>query len=63
MSAGDRPTRRQRRFTRALTFLGLGIAALLPLGALVVAAEADSPAVGAVGIVLLAVLLALVGRR
>ncbi|WP_254838002.1 hypothetical protein [Natronomonas marina] len=54
------PDERRRRVTRLITLSGLAVAALVPLTALVVAVETDSPALGAVGIVLLAVLFVLV---
>jgi hypothetical protein len=52
----------RRRFTRVLSFLGLAVAAVVPLAAIAVAVETDTPALGAVGLVLLAVLAVLVGR-
>jgi len=52
----------RRRVTRLLSFLGLAVAALVPLTVVAVAVETDAPALGAVGLVLLAVLSVLVRR-
>ena len=53
----------RRQITRGLTFLGLAVAVLGPFGLVVVGIENEAPAVGAVGVVLVAVVVALVVRR
>ena len=53
----------RRQVTRGLTFLGLAVAVLGPFGLLVVGIENEDPALGAVGLVLVAVVVGLVVRR
>ena len=59
---GDRDLWR-RQITRGLTFLGLAVAVLGPFGLVVVGIENGNPALGAVGVVLVAIVVALVVRR
>lgn len=53
----------QRQITRGLTFLGLAVAVIGPFGLLVVGIERDDPVLGVAGIVLVAVVVALVVCR
>ncbi len=53
----------RRQITRGLTFLGLAVAVLGPFGLLVVGIENEDPVLGAAGLVLVAVVVALVVRR
>jgi len=57
------PTDWQRRITRGLELLGVSIAVLAVFGLLVLGVEAESPVVGALGLLLGAVLLVTLTRR
>jgi peptidoglycan/LPS O-acetylase OafA/YrhL len=57
------PTDWQRRITRGLELLGVSIAVLAVFGLLVLGVEAGSPVVGALGLLLGAVLLVTLTRR
>ncbi|MUV87191.1 hypothetical protein GJ631_11605 [Natronomonas sp. CBA1123] len=57
------PTDWQRRITRGLELLGVAIAVLAVFGLLAVGVEAGSPVVGALGLLLGAVLLVTLTRR
>ncbi|QLD90400.1 hypothetical protein HWV07_15695 [Natronomonas salina] len=59
---GDR-SRWQTTVTSGLTFLGLAVAVLGPFAMLVVGVESDEPLLAALGLLLGAVVVALVVRR
>lgn len=61
-SGSDRSPWR-RRITRGLSFLGLAVAVVGPFGLVVVGVENDRPLLGALGLLLGAVVVALVVRR
>jgi hypothetical protein len=60
---GDDRTDWQPRITRGLTFLGLAVGVLGPFGLLVVGIETGDPLLGGLGVLLVAVVVALVVRR
>ena len=62
----DRESRRSRlqaRISRAIEFVGVGIAAVVPLVLLILAVETRSPAAGGAGLFLAAVAALLIASR
>lgn len=59
----DRRTVLQRRYTRLLVLVGVGLAVVVPLVMLVIAVETGEPVLGLVGLLLAAMIVVLLRHR